>query len=65
MKILRSANAWLDSKAYVKTLCVPYHEVLRDGEVIAEKVIQFLDVSLNLEAMSQQVDATLFRNRSE
>jgi hypothetical protein len=64
-KILRSANTWLDSKAYVKTLRAPYHEVLRDGEGIAKKVIQFLDVSLNLEAMSQQVDATLYRNRSE
>ena len=64
-KILRSANTWLDSKTYVKTLRVPYHEVLRDAEAIARKLIQFLGVSLNVEAMSQQVDASLYRNRSE
>jgi LPS sulfotransferase NodH len=64
-KILRSARAWLESQAYVKTLQIPYHEVLRDAEAIAKKVIEFLGVSLNVEAMSQQVDATLYRNRSE
>jgi hypothetical protein len=64
-KILRSANTWLDTKAYVKTLRVPYHDVLRDAETIAKKAIQFLGISLNVEAMSQQVDATLYRNRSE
>ena len=64
-KILRSAHAWLESQAYVKTLQIPYHEVLRDAKAIAQKVIQFLGVSLNVEAMSQQVDATLYRNRSE
>jgi hypothetical protein len=64
-KILRSANTWLDSKAYVKTLRLPYHEVLRDAETIARKVAQFLGVSLNVEAMSRQVDATLYRNRSD
>lgn len=64
-KILRSANTWLDSKAYVKTLRVPYHDVLRDAQTIAKKVIQFLGISLNAEAMSRQVDATLYRNRSD
>jgi hypothetical protein len=64
-KILRSANIWLDSQAHVKTLRIPYHEVLRDAEAIAKKVTQFLGVSLNVGAMTQQVDATLYRNRSE
>jgi hypothetical protein len=62
---LREVNAWLDSKAYVKTLRVPYHDVLRDAEIIAEKLTQFLGISLNVEAMSGQVDATLYRNRAD
>jgi hypothetical protein len=61
---LREVNAWLDGKAYVKTLRVPYHQVLRDAEEIAEKISQFLGINLNVEAMTQQVDATLYRNRS-
>jgi hypothetical protein len=64
-KHLREVNAWLDSKAHVKTLRVPYHEVLRDAENIGKKVTQFLRIDLNAEAMTTQVDATLYRNRSQ
>jgi hypothetical protein len=62
---LREVNTWLDGKAYVTTLRVPYHEVLRDAEAIAEKLTQFLGIELNVQAMSAQVDATLYRNRAE
>jgi len=62
---LREVNAWLGSKNYVKTLRVPYHEVLNDAAAIAQKITQFLGIDLNLEAMTQQVDATLYRNRSK
>jgi hypothetical protein len=62
---LREVNTWLDGKAYVKTLRVSYHEVLRDAEAIAEKLIQFLGIELNVQAMSAQVDATLYRNRAD
>jgi hypothetical protein len=63
-KELRAVHAWLDSKAYVKTLRVPYHEVLRDAEAIAKQLKQFLGISLDIEEMTRQVDATLYRNRS-
>lgn len=64
-KNLRAVNAWLDSKSYVKVLRVPYHEVLRDAATMARQLKEFLDVPLNVEAMSAQVDATLYRNRSQ
>jgi hypothetical protein len=64
-KNLRAVNAWLDSKSYIKTLRVSYHEVLRDAEDVGQKLIQFLGISLNVEAMTGQVDATLYRNRSK
>jgi len=57
-------NAWLDSKDYVKTLRVSYHDVLRDAEGVAQKLAHFLEVNLNVEAMTRQVDANLYRNRS-
>jgi hypothetical protein len=63
-KNLRAVNAWLDSKAYVKTLRVSYHDVLHDAEDIGKKIASFLGIELNLEAMTGQVDASLYRNRS-
>jgi hypothetical protein len=63
-KNLRGVNAWLDGKAFVRTLRVPYHEVLRDAADIAQKLAQFLGITLNVEAMTRQVDANLYRNRS-
>ncbi len=63
-KNLRAVNAWLNTNSCVKTLRVPYHDVLRDGEDISQKLSQFLGIGLNVEAMTRQVDATLYRNRS-
>jgi hypothetical protein len=63
-KNLRAVNTWLDSKAYVKTLRVSYHDVLREPEDIGKKLTEFLGVSLNVEAMARQVDASLYRNRA-
>jgi hypothetical protein len=63
-KNLLATNAWLDSKSYVKTLRVPYHDVLNDAETTAKKISDFLEMQLNVEAMTQQVDGTLYRNRS-
>jgi hypothetical protein len=60
---LREVNAWLESKAYVKTLRIPYHEVLRDAETIGMRISDFLNVKLDCIAMAQRVDATLYRNR--
>jgi hypothetical protein len=64
-KELRAVHAWLDSKAYIKTLRVPYHEVLGDPEIVAKKIVQFLELELNVPAMTSQVDSTLYRNRSK
>ncbi len=61
---LREVNAWLDSKASVKTFRVPYHEVLRNAAPIANKISQFLGIELDTRAMCDKVDATLYRNRS-
>ncbi len=61
---LREVFAWLDGKRYIKTLRIPYHEVLRDAKAIANNLSQFLGIPLNLEEMTRQVDASLYRNRS-
>jgi hypothetical protein len=61
---LFEVNAWLSGKPYVKVIRVHYHNVLNEPAVVAESLGQFLEIPLNVEAMTQQVDATLYRQRS-
>jgi hypothetical protein len=64
-KHLREVYAWLDGKPSVKALRVPYHEVLSKPKEIGQQLVQFLGTPLDVEAMTQQVDASLYRNRSQ
>jgi hypothetical protein len=61
---LREVDAWLGSKAYLKLLRISYHDVLHDANDIGRKIVQFLEISLSVDAMAHQVDATLYRNRT-
>jgi hypothetical protein len=63
-KHLRDVNAWFEGKPYVKTFRAPYHEVLNNSEKIAEQLAEFLEVALNVDAMIQEVDPSLYRNRT-
>ncbi len=64
-KHLRDVYAWLDGKPYVKALRVPYHEALNQPGDVAGRLAKFLELPLNVEAMTQQVDASLYRNRAK
>jgi hypothetical protein len=64
-KHLREVYAWLDGKSYVKALRIPYHDVLSKPKEIGEQIAQFLGTALDVEAMAQQVDASLYRNRGK
>jgi hypothetical protein len=64
-KHLHEVYAWLDGKAYVKTLRIPYHELLSKPKEIGRQIAEFLQIELNLDAMEQQVDESLYRNRSK
>lgn len=64
-KHLREVFAWMVGKPYVKALRVPYHEVLSKPKNVSEQLAEFLALPLNVEAMTQQVDASLYRNRSK
>ena len=63
-KHLREVYAWLDEKPYVKSFRVAYHEALEHPEQVGPKLVDFLGIPLNVEAMTQQVDASLYRNRT-
>jgi hypothetical protein len=63
-KHLRDVHAWLDGKPNVRALRIPYHEVLQDSKATAKKLADFVELPLDLEAMVQQVDGSLYRNRT-
>lgn len=63
-KHLREVYAWLDGKAYVKAMRIAYHDVLSKPKEIGQQIADFLGVPLKVDAMAQQVDASLYRNRS-
>lgn len=64
-KHLREIYAWLDSKPCLKALRVHYHEVLSRPVDIGQKLAEFLEIELDLQAMAQQVDSSLYRNRAQ
>jgi hypothetical protein len=64
-KHLREVYAWLDGKADVKALRLPYHDVLSKPREIVEQVAEFVGLPLNIDAMAQQMDASLYRNRAK
>lgn len=63
-KHLREVYAWMDSNTNVRALRIPYHEVLTRPREIAASLTEFLQIPMNLEAMIQQVDSSLYRNRA-
>jgi hypothetical protein len=63
-KHLGEVDAWLDGKPNVQALRIPYHDVLQNARGIAQKLTDFLELPLNLEAMVRQVDGSLYRNRT-
>jgi hypothetical protein len=62
---LYEVNTWLNGKPNVAVLRVHYHSLLKEGKETAQKIADFLKLPLNVEAMTQQVDQSLYRNRAK
>jgi hypothetical protein len=62
-KHLREVYAWLDSKPHVKSIRIAYHDALSQPHVVSAQIAEFLGLPLNLKAMIEQVDSSLYRNR--
>jgi hypothetical protein len=60
---LIEVNKWLASKANTQVCRVHYHRVLREPTTVAEEVAAFVGAPLDVDAMVQQVDGSLYRNR--
>ena len=63
-KHLREVYAWLDGKPYVKAIRVQYHEALEHPEDVSRELAEFLGILLSTKLMKQQVDGSLYRNRT-
>ncbi len=62
---LYKVHSWLSSQANIAVLRLPYHDVLNQAKETCEKIKEFLGIPLNLEAMAQQVDNSLYRQRKK
>jgi hypothetical protein len=60
---LIEVNNWLAAKGNMHVLRVHYHRVLREPKAVAMEVSAFLGAALDIEAMAQSVDGSLYRNR--
>jgi hypothetical protein len=60
---LSEVYGWLSGKPHLKVSRVQYHDVLHAPKETAESVAKFLKVPLDVEAMAQQVDGSLYRQR--
>jgi hypothetical protein len=61
---LNQVNAWLKDKSDISVHRVEHRDVLREPLRTAESIQQFLNSPLDVVAMSQQVDPSLYRQRS-
>jgi hypothetical protein len=61
---LNQVNAWLKDKSNISVHRVEHRDVLREPLRTAESIQQFLNSPLDVVAMSQQVDPSLYRQRS-
>jgi len=62
---LYKIHSWLSSQPHIAVLRLPYHDVLNRPRESSEKIKDFLGVELHLEAMTQQVDQDLYRQRKK
>jgi hypothetical protein len=62
---LREVEVWLERQPNGTVCRISYHRVLSEARAVAENLATFLQTALDVEAMMQRVDPTLYRNRSK
>jgi hypothetical protein len=60
---LIEVNRFLTAKANTSVYRIHYHRILREPQPVAEEVVAFLGLPLDVKAMVEQVDGSLYRNR--
>lgn len=60
---LKQVDSWLETQPNIEVCRVEYHRLLEDPRGESDRVRQFLGAELDTEAMAQQVDPSLRRQR--
>jgi hypothetical protein len=60
---LNQVNAWLKDKTHISVHRAEHQDVLREPLRTSESIQQFLECPLDVVAMSQQIDTSLYRQR--
>ncbi len=61
---LDKCDKWLNEQPNFKVLYLNHRDMINGPQAQCEKINDFLDGGLNLEAMAETVDPTLYRNRN-
>ena len=61
---LNQVNAWLKGQANISVCRVEHHDVLSEPLRTSESIQKFLQCPLDVVAMSQQIDTSLYRQRA-
>lgn len=62
-KHLKKVDSWLNGTNGVAWIPVQYHYILREPQVVALRLAEFLALPLDVEAMTRQVDMRFYRQR--
>jgi len=62
---LAKCEKWLAEQPNFNVLYINHRDMINDGPAQAQKINEFLDGGLNIDAMAAVVDPALYRNRSQ
>lgn len=60
---MRRFDGWLARQPHIETLTIGYADLIADPRSAADRIDNFLNRELDIDAMSAAVDPTLYRNR--
>ena len=60
---LAKLNAWFPLQSNMRVLFCNYNDLMREPEMEARRIAEFLDVPLDIPGMVNAVDPSLYRNR--
>ena len=62
---LEAVKDWLDAQSWIEVLYISYNDVLCGPDQVFQSVNAFLAASLDVGAMAQVVDPTLYREQKK
>lgn len=60
---LETSKKWMDEMLNVDVLYVNYTEVVNNSAVVAQQIVEFLELPLEINKMTTTVDKSLYRER--